>query len=651
MTVKMDLFGRVVGLSALVGGFGLVLAAPVAYADGDGTTPPPSGTGGIDPSTITLDPLGPEYDEFRFERGDVDDNGSLQINDAIQILNYLYTGGYSPDCIDAADIDDDGSVQINDAVMLLNYLYNGGPAPAFPHQTFGLDPTADGLSCRTEPGDELLGCLASDIGSCGPGATCDVWGYCVDDNTFRDCAPESVDDDSAPPCGAPIYMLDGEAVYAEDDAPVILADGSNELVDISGEEPETEGTVPITGTFVRCEGIPVGVENLAGETPDPEDVCKVGGCYKDGEWVLGCCVPPAPGGETCVCGEVDISDPPYSEPPPTTIPYVTVEHGECRMEITAYNRGESNLGFVSPDETGSHAHNYISNTGVGIGGNVRINLTQGVRSVGQHVYAQHGMAVPNESADGIHSAVFSDRSTGDYRMGWKVTDDSTIEAATDWRDVEGRLLDPSATDPTVRTKGSVAITGSPTVKLDYKTWLTESRAGQAYTLAINIGGAATAGVSAVVTASLSLSVTVGNSISLTDYQPEQKGNPSESEDVSGQGIGSFTVLQKSSSQAWGEFRGNPGMAEWLNRLGTLANTLVDVIQAVNVPAGITIAMVQDYIDDLIQNWLDSMASDSGGHFIALPKYESNVKVDLYCIAPGESTDLTQHQPVRRVKIQ
>ena len=645
----VELLWRLFGVSTVVGAVGLVAATGVAHADGDDGYPTPSGTGGIDPSTISLDPLGPEYDGYRFERGDVDEDGSLQITDAVVILDYLYGGGPAPDCFDAADVDDDGTLQITDAVVLLNYLYNGGPAPAFPHAINGLDPTPDGLGCRAEPADEVVGCLASDIGSCGPLATCDVWGYCVDDNTFRDCAPQSTDDDGAPPCGAPIYMLDGEAVYAEDDEPVVLPDGSNELVDLSGEDPEMDGTVPITGTFVRCEGIPVGEENLLGEIPDPAEVCSQGGCYKDGQWVLGCCVPPAAGGETCVCDEVDVTDPPFEEP--TTIPYVTVEHGACRMEITAYNRGEAVVDFVSPDQTGSHSHTFLNNTGVGISGNVRINLTQGVRSTGQHTFEQHGMAVPNRTASGVHSAVFSDRSTDGYRMGWRVTDDSEIRAATDWRDVSGRLLDPSATDPTVRTKGSVAVTGADTVQLDYKTSLKETPAGQAYILAINVGGAATAGVSAVVSASLSLSVTVGNSISLTDYQPEKQGNPDDSKGVGGSGVGSFTILQKSSSQAWGEFRGNPGMAEWLNRLGTLANTLVDVIQFVSVPAGITIAMVQDYIDELIQSWLDDMATDSGGTFIALPKYESKVEVDLFCIGPDESDDLTQHEPVRRVRIQ
>ena len=50
----------------------------------------------------------------------------------------------------AADVDDSGSVDLTDAVYLLNYLFIGGAAPAEP-VACGLDPTGDNLSCETVP--------------------------------------------------------------------------------------------------------------------------------------------------------------------------------------------------------------------------------------------------------------------------------------------------------------------------------------------------------------------------------------------------------------------------------------------------------------------------------------------------------------------
>ena len=37
----------------------------------------------------------------RFRRGDIDSNGSLELTDAVALLNYLFTGGAKPECLDA----------------------------------------------------------------------------------------------------------------------------------------------------------------------------------------------------------------------------------------------------------------------------------------------------------------------------------------------------------------------------------------------------------------------------------------------------------------------------------------------------------------------------------------------------------------------
>ena len=48
-------------------------------------------------------------------------------------------------CADAADIDDNGEVQLSDAIGLLNILFRGGRAPQDLGSDCGFDPI--GLSC------------------------------------------------------------------------------------------------------------------------------------------------------------------------------------------------------------------------------------------------------------------------------------------------------------------------------------------------------------------------------------------------------------------------------------------------------------------------------------------------------------------------
>ncbi|MGE3165968.1 MAG: S8 family serine peptidase [Planctomycetota bacterium] len=85
-----------------------------------------------------------------FRRGDVDGNGSATIGDAIVLLGYLFTGGSTPGCLDAADANDDGTVTIADPVFLLAYLFQAGVAPPAPGiLACGPDPSADSLDCAT----------------------------------------------------------------------------------------------------------------------------------------------------------------------------------------------------------------------------------------------------------------------------------------------------------------------------------------------------------------------------------------------------------------------------------------------------------------------------------------------------------------------
>lgn len=81
----------------------------------------------------------------RFVRGDANRDGSINLSDAIAILDHLFRG-IPLSCEDAGDVDDSGSLNLTDAIGLLGYLFRSGEAPRAPHPTPGADPTPDGLS-------------------------------------------------------------------------------------------------------------------------------------------------------------------------------------------------------------------------------------------------------------------------------------------------------------------------------------------------------------------------------------------------------------------------------------------------------------------------------------------------------------------------
>jgi hypothetical protein len=86
-----------------------------------------------------------EVEEIPFRRGVVDASGSLlQITDAVQVFNFLFLGGPSPTCLDAADADDNGTLNLTDGVRILNHLFLGsGPLPGPGPGDCGQDPTPD----------------------------------------------------------------------------------------------------------------------------------------------------------------------------------------------------------------------------------------------------------------------------------------------------------------------------------------------------------------------------------------------------------------------------------------------------------------------------------------------------------------------------
>ncbi len=64
-----------------------------------------------------------------FIHRDANGNGSINLEDAICLLNYLFRNDDPPDPLGAGDANCDGIVELGDAIYLLNYLFKGGDPP------------------------------------------------------------------------------------------------------------------------------------------------------------------------------------------------------------------------------------------------------------------------------------------------------------------------------------------------------------------------------------------------------------------------------------------------------------------------------------------------------------------------------------------
>jgi hypothetical protein len=98
---------------------------------------------------------GPPPPEFL--RGDTTGEGTLNITDGVNIFNWLFLGGQTPGCLEAANPNDGAVINITSGVYLLNFLFLGGPSPPAP----GPPTTGGGTPCGPDPvgSPSNLGCL------------------------------------------------------------------------------------------------------------------------------------------------------------------------------------------------------------------------------------------------------------------------------------------------------------------------------------------------------------------------------------------------------------------------------------------------------------------------------------------------------------
>ena len=72
-----------------------------------------------------------------FLRGDCNDDGILDISDAVCVLDWLFLGAESPNCVAGTNANGDEAVDLSDPVRLLNFLFAGGSPPEAPFPACG----------------------------------------------------------------------------------------------------------------------------------------------------------------------------------------------------------------------------------------------------------------------------------------------------------------------------------------------------------------------------------------------------------------------------------------------------------------------------------------------------------------------------------
>lgn len=82
---------------------------------------------------ITFVPI----DVAHYIRGDSNEDGVVDLADAVGLLSHLFGGEAGPSCPAIGDINSDGSLDVGDPIWLLTYLFSGGAAPGAPFPACG----------------------------------------------------------------------------------------------------------------------------------------------------------------------------------------------------------------------------------------------------------------------------------------------------------------------------------------------------------------------------------------------------------------------------------------------------------------------------------------------------------------------------------
>ncbi|MEM7235377.1 MAG: dockerin type I repeat-containing protein, partial [Planctomycetota bacterium] len=77
-----------------------------------------------------------------YRRGDVNDDGNVDVSDAVSMFLWLFAGAEAPDCLAAANTNGDGRHDLSDGIYVLAHLFRGGAEP----------PSPGPVDCGTAPG-------------------------------------------------------------------------------------------------------------------------------------------------------------------------------------------------------------------------------------------------------------------------------------------------------------------------------------------------------------------------------------------------------------------------------------------------------------------------------------------------------------------
>ncbi len=71
-------------------------------------------------------------DACDFLCGDANRDETINVGDAVHVINYVFKSGPAPEPLDAGDANCDGTLNVGDAVHVINYVFKGGDSPCCP---------------------------------------------------------------------------------------------------------------------------------------------------------------------------------------------------------------------------------------------------------------------------------------------------------------------------------------------------------------------------------------------------------------------------------------------------------------------------------------------------------------------------------------
>lgn len=72
------------------------------------------------------------FGDAEFMCGDANSSGSIDIDDIVFLIAYVFQGGLPPDPVEAGDVNCSGSIDIDDIVYLVAYVFQAGDDPCDP---------------------------------------------------------------------------------------------------------------------------------------------------------------------------------------------------------------------------------------------------------------------------------------------------------------------------------------------------------------------------------------------------------------------------------------------------------------------------------------------------------------------------------------